>query len=224
MDFLEELEEIDYKKVFLATSCKRLNKDLISRVRICYSNNNGDALKFIDNGEILHDVAKTEAGKEFIKNQGDERFDYRFEGDGKEVPYVSNRAFICNETYFISPLTTQAPFFTKEEVEKYGDWMNTIDDRTARTPDDLILFSNATECSEMDVYSNRFSEISFDIASMINGQKQSLLDEYDAEYNEEAKIEMADLVKLQENINEALAIQFPIVKEASNKKENELNC
>ena len=118
MDLIEAKKmlemEIPVSRLFFAISCKKLNKDRVSRIRICYSNNNGDALKFIDNGEILHDVAKTEAGKEFIKNQGDERFIINEE---HPILTYSNCAFICDETYLISPITSKPPVYSQLEVD-----------------------------------------------------------------------------------------------------------
>lgn len=55
--------EVDVLRVFSVMTASHLNKDGVSRIRFAIANNNGDALRFLDNGEILQKVAKTEKGK-----------------------------------------------------------------------------------------------------------------------------------------------------------------
>ena len=56
-------QEVDVLRVFSVMSAAHLNEDGVSRIRFAIANNNGDALKFLDNGEVLEGIAKTEEGK-----------------------------------------------------------------------------------------------------------------------------------------------------------------
>ena len=62
---LKELhsQEVDVLRVFSVMTAAHLNEDGVSRIRFAIANNDGDALRFLDNGEILQGIAKTGKGK-----------------------------------------------------------------------------------------------------------------------------------------------------------------
>ena len=213
MDLIEAKKmlemEIPVDRLFFALSCKKLNKDRVSRIRICYSNNNGDALKFIDNGEILHDIAKTEEGKLFIKIQGDSRF--VLNEDQADFPF-SNHAFICDDTYLISPIINSPVLYSQREVD---DKLNI---NKARTPDDLMLYKDGEAWTELEIYESMFTCVPDYVKGNIQEQYNNFEEEVD--YFEGPTIKVTDLIDLQNNINEAIP-KPTIYKIGTNQKENE---
>lgn len=118
---LKELhsQEIDVLRVFSVMTAAHLNEDGVSRIRFAIANNDGNALRFLDNGEILQGIAKTEKGKKCFRLPPNKYKDY-YAWDGchyiLEGNYVTCRLF---KKHFKRPEESYSETL-KKLVEEYN--------------------------------------------------------------------------------------------------------